>query len=149
MRTLVKRNRLYPEVPSLFNEFFRGDWFDHADFNYALNDSTLPSVNIREDNDKYELEVAVPGMEKDDFKVELNNNMLIVSSEREVKKEEKENNYTRREFSYQTFTRSFRLPENKVEGGKISASYKDGILNISVPKREEAKVKPVRMIKIA
>jgi HSP20 family protein len=111
----------------------------------------LPSVNIAETNDSFNIEVAAPGMKRDDFKVELDNNVLTISSEVENKKEEKdkEGNYTRKEFSYQSFQRSFALPENKVEGEKIAARYADGILHITVPKKEEAKVKPARKISIS
>lgn len=90
-------------------------------------------------------------MKRDEFKVELDNNVLTISSHREEKHEEQDErrNYTRREFNYQSFQRSFTLPENKVEGEKISARYVDGILTITVPKKEEAKVKPIKQIIIA
>ncbi len=146
MKTLVRRNRFYPEIPSLFDEFFRNDWFDNT--NYAIQGGTLPSVNVRENDDAYELEVAAPGMKKNDFKVELDNNILKISSEKEDQMEQKEKDYTRKEFYYQSFCRTFSLPENKVDAGKISAKYKDGILFLSLPKKEEAKVKPVRMIEV-
>ena len=111
----------------------------------------MPAVNVRESNDEFMIEVAVPGMKRDDFKVELDNNVLTISSSKEEKAEEKNRagEYTRREFSYQAFQRSFSLPEAKVEGGKISAKYTDGILYVTVPKREEAKMKPVRQIAVS
>jgi HSP20 family protein len=88
-------------------------------------------------------------MKREDFKVELDNNVLTISSNREEKQEDQNNeNFTRREFSYQYFQRSFSLPENKVEGDKISARYVDGILHITVPKKDEAKVKPIKQISI-
>jgi HSP20 family protein len=112
-------------------------------------DSTLPAVNVRETNDNFAIEVAAPGMKRDDFKVELDNNVLTISSQREEKQEQQQDeNYTRREFNYQYFQRSFTLPENKVEGEKIAARYADGILHITVPKKEEAKVKPIKQITI-
>lgn len=146
MRTLVRRNRFYPEIPSLFDEFFKNDWFDNSDF--VMQGNTMPSVNVRESEDMYELEVAAPGMKKNDFKVELDNTILKITAEIEDKKEEKEDNFTRREFNYQSFCRTFHLPENKVDSGKIVARYNDGILHVTLPKLEEAKVKPVRMIDI-
>ena len=146
MRTLVKRNRFYPEIPSLFDEFFKNDWFDNT--NYTMRGSTMPSVNVKEDDDMYALEIAAPGMKKNDFKVELDNNTLKISAEIEDKKEENNDPFTRREFNYQSFCRTFHLPDNKVDSGKISAKYKDGILYVTLPKLEEAKVKPVRMIDI-
>lgn len=152
MKSLVKSNgSLFPSIPSLFDDFLMRDLFDWSLGNWRLAGSTLPAVNIIETNDDFKIEVAAPGMKREDFKVELDNNMLIISSEREEKSEEKDKagNYTRREFSYQSFQRSFALPENMVDGDKISAKYKDGILHITVPKREEAKLKPARQIAVA
>ncbi|MEA1896903.1 MAG: Hsp20/alpha crystallin family protein [Bacteroidota bacterium] len=148
MRTLMRRNRMYPEIPSLFNEFFTGDLLENRNFDNLGSDSTLPSVNIMDTENSFEIEVAAPGMTKKDFKVELNNNILTISSENESTKKDENENYTRKEFSYQSFLRSFRLPENKVDGNKINAKYKNGILFVSLPKKEEAKLKPVRMIEI-
>lgn len=149
----MRRNRMYPEIPSLFNEFFNGDFFngevfDSRNFDSLGEGSTLPSVNIMDTENSFEIEVAAPGMTKKDFKIELNNNILTISSENEDSKEDRDENYTRKEFSYQSFLRSFRLPENKVDGNKINAKYKNGILFVSLPKKEEAKLKPVRMIEI-
>ena len=148
MRTLMRRNRMYPEIPSLFNEFFTGELLENRNFDSLGADSTLPSVNIMDTENSFEIEVAAPGMSKKDFKVELNNNILTISTENENSKEDKNENYTRKEFSYQSFLRSFRLPENKVDGNMINAKYKNGILLVSLPKKEEAKLKPVRMIEI-
>jgi HSP20 family protein len=152
MRSLIKSNgSFFPSIPSLFDDFFMRDWFDWSLGNWRLAGSTLPAVNIIETNDDFRIEVAAPGMKRDDFKVELDNNMLVISSERQESAEEKDKagNYTRREFSYQAFQRSFALPENMVDGDKISARYVDGILHITVPKREEAKLKPARQIAVA
>ncbi len=152
MKSLVKSNgSFFPSIPSLFDDFFMRDWFDWSLGNWRSAGSTLPAVNIIETNDDFRIEVAAPGMKREDFKVELDNNMLVISSEREEKNEEKDKNgnYTRREFSYQSFQRSFALPENMVDGEKISARYKDGILHITVPKREEAKLKPARQIAVS
>ena len=148
MRTLVRTNRMFPEMPSIFDEFLRGSLMEEGKGNLN-NRGTLPAVNTFENKDSYELEVAAPGMKKDDFKIELDNNTLTISSEKNENHEEKENEYSRREFRYQSFTRSFQLPENKVENSKIAARYTDGILYVSIPKREEAKVQPTRMIEVA
>ena len=150
MKTLVRQNAtLFPSLPSLIEDFFNRDWADStlANGNYS---ATLPAVNVTETNDNYLIEVAAPGMKRDEFKVELDNNVLTISSQREEKHEEQDEarNYTRREFNYQSFQRSFTLPENQVEGEKISARYVDGILQITVPKRDEVKVKPVKQITI-
>jgi HSP20 family protein len=152
MKTLVRTNgNLFPAIPSLLNELFTDDWFDSSLANWKSSGTTLPAVNVRETNDDFRIEVAAPGMKRDDFKVELDNNVLTISSQREDKREEKESDgsYTRREFSYQSFQRSFTLPENKVEGDKINARYVDGILQITIPKKEEAKVKPAKQISVS
>jgi HSP20 family protein len=152
MKTLVKSNgNLFPAIPSLLNDFFTDDWFDSSLANWRSSGTTLPAVNVRETNDDFKIEVAAPGMKRDDFKVELDNHVLTISSEMEQKQEEKDNqgNYTRQEFSYQSFQRSFSLPKDKIEGEKISARYEDGILHITVPKKEAAKVKPVKQIAVS
>ena len=151
MKTLVRQNAtLFPSLPSLFEDFFNRDWADStlATRTYA---ATLPAVNILETNDDFSIEVAAPGMKRDEFRVELDNNVLTISSNREEKQDQQDEtrNYSRREFNYQFFHRSFTLPENKVEGEKISARYEDGILHITVPKKDEAKVKPIKQIAIA
>lgn len=151
MKTLVKTNgNLFPAIPSLLNDFFTDDWFDSSLANWKSSGTTLPAVNVRETNDEFKIEVAAPGMKRDDFKVELDNHVLTISSQREENREEKEKEgYTRREFSYQSFQRSFTLPQNKVEGEKIAARYQDGILEITVPKKEEARVKPAKQIAVS
>jgi HSP20 family protein len=122
---------------------------DWSNTNFSTTNTTLPAVNIKEGKDDFQIEVAAPGMEKKDFKIDLENDQLTISSERKNEKEEKDDSYTRREFSYQSFSRTFTLPEHLVDGEKISAKYADGILRIIVPKKEEAKPKPPRTIKIA
>ena len=127
------------------NDFFRNNFFGDL---LDDNSNNTPAVNIAEGTEAYTIEVAAPGLAKNDFKVNLDNNVLTISSSKENKKEEKNDSYTRQEFSYASFSRSFTLPES-VENEKISASYKDGILYVSIPKKEEAKVKPSREISIA
>jgi len=130
---------------SLFDRFFSNDVFNR---DYSETNTTLPSVNIKETKDKFGVEVAVPGFNKKDFNIELNNNELTISSEKEEKHEDKVGErYTRREFSYQSFKRSFTLPDS-VDGEKISAKYTNGVLHVDIPKREEAKPKPARQIDI-
>lgn len=142
---------MIPSIPSLLNDFLANDWLSSPVGNWRTSGTTLPSVNVRETNDAFHIEVAAPGMKRDDFKVELDNNFLTISAEVEQKNENNDDRdgYTRREFSYQSFQRSFALPENKVEGEKIAAKYVDGILNITVPKKEEAKPKPAKQIKVS
>jgi len=146
--TLIRRsNSLFPSVPSFFDDFFTRDLFDWSNTNMGYG-SSLPAVNIKEDENNFEVEVAVPGMNKDDFKIELENNVLTVSTEKEENTASDESNYKRREFRYTSFSRSFSLPESIVDGEKVKAKYTDGVLHIMLPKREEAKPKPVRTIKI-
>jgi HSP20 family protein len=136
------------QTPSLFDRFFDGEMFDWSNRNFSNTNTTLPSVNIKDNTDAFTVEVAAPGLEKGDFKIELNRNLLTISSEKEVKNETKEGEvFTKREFSYQSFTRSFTLPQI-ADGDKIEAVYENGILSVSIPKREEAKPKPARMIEI-
>lgn len=136
------------QMPSLFDRFFDGDMFDWNNRNFSSTNTTLPSVNIKDNADAFTVEVAAPGFEKGDFKIELNRNVLTISSEKEVKNETKEGEvFTKREFSYQSFSRSFTLPQI-ADGDKIEANYSSGILTVSIPKREEAKPKPARTIDI-
>jgi HSP20 family protein len=147
--SLVKRENYSPTWSSFFNDFLNRDWYDWNNQNYSLTNTTIPSVNIKETQDEFEVEMAAPGMAKDDFKIELNNSVLSISSEKESKNETKEGkNITRREFSYQSFSRSFTLPAI-VETDRITAKYENGILQVNIPKKEEAKPKPLKQIKVS
>lgn len=140
--------RFSSQMPSLFDRFLENDLFDWSNRNYSNTNTTLPAVNIKEDEDGFEVEMSAPGLDKKDFKVELNNNVLTISSEKKTENETKEGEqFTRREFSYQSFSRSFTLPET-VESEKIKAKYENGILKLNIPKKEEAKPKPVKQIEI-
>ena len=147
--TLLKRSEShYPSIPSFIDNLFSRDWMDWSNLNYSSTNTTLPAVNIRETENEYELEVAAPGMKKNDFKINLDQNQLTISSEWNKEKKENDGDYSRKEFSYQSFQRSFTIPEHIVDGDKISAKYNDGILSVKIPKKEEAKPKPAREIKI-
>jgi len=117
--------------------------------NFSDTNTTIPAVNVKEDEDKFQIEVAAPGMNKEDFKIKLENNVLSICSEKKEEKEEKKPNYSRREFSYQSFQRSFTLPEGHVQSEKITAKYNDGILIVELPKREEVKPQPPKEISIS
>ncbi len=141
--------RFSNQFPSLFDRFFENDMFDWSNRNFSTTNTTLPSVNIKEDSNGFNVEMAAPGLTKKDFKIELNNNVLSISSEMKMENETKDDEqFTKREFSYQSFSRSFSLPAT-VENEKITAKYENGILKILIPKREEAKPKPVKQIKIS
>ena len=144
---LAKRSENY--FPSIFDRFFNSDLMDWNNSNYSSTNTSLPAVNVKETEDEFTIEVAAPGMTKKDFNIHFHNNVLTISSERKEEKEDKDENYTRREFSYQSFQRSFTVASNTVDSDKITAKYNDGILFIHLPKREEVKPKPMKEIKIA
>jgi len=123
------------DLPSVFT----------SNFNTGI---TLPKVNIRETRDAYFVDMAVPGLKKSDFHIDLDNQVLSISTEMEENNEYQEDNFTRREFGYSSFKRSFSLPET-VNEDDIKAEYKVGILSIHLPKKEEAIQKPTRSIKIS
>jgi len=137
---LVRFNQ-YPALTDLFDALEKNFFNTEEKF-----EGNIPAVNIKEDNDKFVLEMAAPGMKKNDFHINVEKDVLTISSEHKEEKEEKKENYARREFYYNTFSRSFNLPESiDLEG--IKADYKNGILNIVLPKKEETKVS--REIKIS
>ncbi|MCC5943527.1 MAG: Hsp20/alpha crystallin family protein [Bernardetiaceae bacterium] len=130
--------------PSMLEDFFTNA--DTPDF-LRLAEDRVPRVNIAEDEDKFAIEVAAPGMQKDDFSIELDNEVLSISSEAKQESETKDDRYTRKEFSYTSFKRSFTLPQS-ADGEKIEAKYEDGILYVHIPKREEAKPKQPKRINV-
>lgn len=129
-------------IPSVFNDFFRpwGSLFDFTGGSpfKGLNTANIPAVNISEHKDRFEVSLAAPGMKKDDFNIDLQNNVLTVSAESREEKEEKDQQYCCKEFNYSSFSRSFTLPET-VSKDKIDASYENGLLKLTLPKTEEAK----------
>lgn len=146
-RTNKNRNTNFPTIMNLFDDLFYGDLPTVFSSNFSEGLS-MPKVNIKESSDSFTIEMAVPGMKKSDFEINLDNNTLSISAKNETKESEGENGYTRREFSYSTFNRDFTLPET-VDDSKIDAQYKDGILNVVIPKKDEAKQKPSRIINIS
>lgn len=149
--TLVKFNNRKNEMPTFptFSNFF--DSLFEREFPDVFKTKayyTVPAVNVIENKDSFQLELAAPGMNKNDFKLNLNNDVLSIKVEKENEKEENENNYMRKEFSYSSFERSFTLPDS-VNSDNINAAYENGVLKISIPKKEEAKEKPVREISIS
>ena len=133
----------------LLDLLFDSDVFDWTSKNYSKTNTTLPSVNVKEKEACFDIELAVPGFAKDDFKIEIHNNLLSISSEKEENAEtnDEKTHYTKREFSYQSFCRSFNLPET-ADTEKIEAGYNNGILTVTIPKKEEAKPKGPRAIEI-
>lgn len=149
MLVLRRNNNWMPGVPSIFNNWFNDDTFGWNE--NSMVRSTQPDVNIKENEKDYQIELAAPGMNKNDFHIEVNNNVLTISANVENKKEEKDDDgkYYTREFSYQSFSRSFNLGDNLVKDDKIKAKYEDGVLKVTLPKQEESKVETSRMIKIS
>jgi len=141
-------NKWSPSSPSWLDKFFEGDMMDWNTWNFSGSNSTLPAVNVRENDNEYLIEVAAPGMKKDDLTVDYDNGRLTISSEVKKEKSEHDEKITRREFRYESFQRSFIIPEEQVNADKIGATYTDGILYLNLPKREEVKPKPARQISI-
>lgn len=151
MKLIRTNSNLFPAVPYFFDDFFglgNAGWTGN---NGHKNGTYLPAVNIRETDDNFEVELAVPGFSKNDFKIELDQDILTVSSAKKENRESEDgrSNFYKKEFSYHSFERSFSLPEDAVDAEKISANYKDGVLKIEIPKREEVKPKPLKQIEIS
>ncbi len=140
--SIIKRNDVL--FPSLMNEIFKPDWFGGME-NHKSN---IPAVNIKENEADFELELVVPGRKKEDFHIEINENVLTISSETKTDAVDEKNNFTRREFVYSSFKRAFTLPET-VDEDNIKANYENGILKFNLPKKEEALPKPKRMIELS
>lgn len=152
---IVKRNgSLLNQLPTMFDDFLNRDLFNWNSSNFSNTNTTIPAINVKETADSYEVEVAAPGMSKKDFKVQLEGNVLTISSEKNVDNEQqdgdKENTrYSLREFSYESFTRTFTLQKDVVDTENIAARYEDGVLRLSIPKQETAKKQQPRMIDIS
>ena len=141
-------SRLSERMPTVFEDFFKpwNEWFDNGGlFGRTMN---IPAVNITEQKNDYLVSLAVPGMKKEDFKIDIDGNMLTISSAKEETNEEKEKRFTRMEYNYSSFSRSFTLPET-INGEAINAEYTDGILRVTLPKKEEAKNKGPKEISIS
>ncbi len=119
---LAKINRRY--VPTYWDDFFNYNSFNNN--NFVAQNGTSPAVNVIETGFEYRIDLAVPGLAKDDFKIDLVNEVLTISSEKKEQKEDTKLNYTRKEFNYSSFKRSFQLPDS-VDGDNIKASHETGI----------------------
>jgi HSP20 family protein len=146
--SLITRNET-GWLPSVIDDMFKNDWLGGTT-NVNSIGTSIPAVNIMETEDSFKVEVAAPGMSKEDFSIELDNDVLTISSEKKKENESRddEGNYTRKEFSYTNFKRAFSLPDS-VDSSQISAAYNNGVLEISLPKKEEARVQAKRMIEIS
>ncbi len=135
----VKKSEMV--LPSLLSEIFKPDWFGGLE----NKSSSVPAVNVKDNEKDFELDLAVPGMKKDDFNIEVDNNVLTISAEVKSSEEEGTGKYTRKEFAFASFKRSFNLPKS-IDADNITADYENGILKLTLPKKEEALPKPKRSI---
>ena len=140
---LARINRNY--VPAYWDDFFNDRVFNSLNNSHC--NTTSPAVNIEEGDKEFSIEVAVPGLSRKDFRIEVEDDVLTISSEEKQKKEDKKRNYTRREFSYHSFKRSFQLPET-VDQDQIKASHESGVLSITLPKRDEVVQKAPKQIEV-
>jgi HSP20 family protein len=132
-------------MPSVFDDFFKpwNEWFDNT-WSRSMN---IPAVNITEEKDQYLVSLAAPGLKKEDFKIDVDGNMLTISSEKEESTEEKKKKFTRKEYSYSSFSRSFTLPE-EVNSEQIGAKYDDGVLKINLPRKAKANAPAAKHIAV-
>ena len=138
---LIKRNTV--PFPSIIDELLKPDWLGGMQ-NFNAN---VPAVNIKETDASFGIELAAPGKTKEDFNIEIDHNVLTISSEEKAEKEETQGKYTRKEFNYSSFRRAFTLSET-VNTDSINATYENGVLHVALPKKEEALPKPKRLIEI-
>ncbi len=143
--SLIKRS----DWPSLVNGSWLADFFDNDRFfdTDGMRKQSMPSVNVKESDNGFEIEVAAPGLDKKDFNITVDSGVLTISSEKQQEKEEKEKDYTRREFSYNSFSRAFTLPEN-VNEDDIKAAYQDGILRLNISKKNITVSKAKKAIEV-
>ena len=135
---LLKRQN--SDLNSLFDELiFNRDW--------NIQKLSLPAVNIIEVGDHFDIQLATPGMKKSDFQIEVEEGVLLISSDTDIQSNETENRFTRKEFGYHSFKRSFNIPDT-INVDRISATYKEGILTVSLPKKEEALPQPKKLVSI-
>ena len=136
----------FPLMPTVFGDFFND--FLNSDVTPRDILSYVPAVNIMEGNSEFSIEVAAPGIEKEDFRISVENGMLTISAEKKEETQDENKRFTRKEFSYQSFKRTFSLPEH-VETDKIEATHKNGVLTLVLPKKEEARKKALKEIKVS
>lgn len=134
--SLVKSNKREDFFPSVLSDFFDYDKFFDNRWSEREFRNTLPAVNIRETDKQYHIEFAAPGFAKTDFKIDVDHHVLTVSAEKKKQTGDDNKRFTRQEFSYTTFSRSFTLPET-VDTEKIDANYNEGLLTLRIPKKEE------------
>ncbi len=148
MTAIVRRENTdyVPSFGSFFNEFFNNDSYERR--LGADRGSFVPAVNIKETENDFQISFVAPGMKKENFEIVLDKDMLSVSGNVEEKQEEEEGTYSRMEYNFKSFKRSFTLPLDKVLADKMEAKYQDGVLSLVIPKKEEAKPQPAKTIQV-
>ena len=138
--------KLADKMPSVFDDFFKpwNEWFDGGVWGRTLK---VPAVNVTEEENQFTVSLAAPGLKKEDFKIDLDGNLLTISSEKEENKEQKDEKFTRKEYNYSSFSRSFNLPE-EISQEKINATYADGVLKITLPYRQGTKKTAAKQIAV-
>jgi HSP20 family protein len=150
MKIVTRNANALDHFPLLFDDFLNRDVFNWGLSNFSDTNTTIPAINIKESSDTYEVEVAAPGMSKKDFKIQLEGNALTISSEKASQKEQRDDiKYTSREFSYQSFSRTFKLQKDVVDTERIQAKYDEGILHLLIPKKEKSIQQQPRLIEIS
>lgn len=149
MLPIKNSGRLFSSFPALFDDAFSRELFNWGNSNFSLTNTTVPSLNIKEKADCFEIEMAAPGMQRTDFRITLNNNILTIESAKGNSLETNEENFIRKEFNYASFQRSIELSKDVVDDSHIQASYEHGLLKLHIPKKEEAKVRAPRTIEIS
>ncbi len=145
MSNLIRRNDPFK---SLFDEMFNNEIFDWRGGNFSAEGSSLPGVNVKQNENEFTIELAAPGMKREDFKLKIEKGTLTISAEKQDEIEDTNAHYSRREFKYSSFTRTFQIPLDVAEASKIGAKYTDGILSITIPKKEAAKPQPALEINV-
>lgn len=150
METLKRLPILDNRWPMLLNNLFNRDSFNEGNLNFFdQNNAAVPAVNIKETPENFTIEMLAPGLTKTDFKIEVDQNQLIITGEKKSESATDSGTYHRKEFSYQSIRRTFNLPEQLVDADKIQAHYTEGILYVTLPKKEEALPKPAKLIEIS
>lgn len=142
----IFRDNMLANIDDVWEDFF-GRGRSLVNKNWRIGTS-MPAVNIKEMDDKYSIELALPGMQKEDFKIEVKDRVLGISCEKEDSSDEKDKHYTRREFSYRSFERYFDLPDTIADLGRIEATYNKGILTVQLPKKERGMLDTVKRIEV-
>ena len=147
MHTLTKRNQPVG-FNNLFDELFEGYFGDWKPARTPSLKKTIPAVNVKENENAFLLELAAPGLKKENFNLEINNNSLTIEATTESKETEEKYNYSRKEFSYESFKRSFTLPKDKIKIEDIEANYSDGVLVVSLPKKPASETNGPRLVEV-